>query len=146
MARMHTRKKGKSGSKHSFYGQGHPWVQQSPSELEEIIVQLKNDGLTSSQIGIKLRDSYGVPRVKSVLNEKMGNILTKNGLSIEVPEDLQSLIGRYKKVTAHMNLNKKDLSNDRKRALIMAKMLRLVRYYKSTGHLKHEWELNKVLK
>jgi Ribosomal protein S15P/S13E len=146
MARMHTRKKGKSGSKHSFYGEGHQWVQQSPKELEEVVVQLKNEGLTSSEIGIKLRDFYGVPRVKSVLNEKMGDILEKNSLKPEVPEDLMSLINRYKRVSVHMSLNKKDLSNGRKRALIMAKMLRLVRYYKTNGHLKHEWELNKVLK
>ncbi|MHB1440577.1 MAG: 30S ribosomal protein S15 [Cuniculiplasma sp.] len=145
MARMHTRKKGKSGSKNSFYGVDHNWVQQSPKELEEIIIQMRKDGLTGSQIGIKLRDSYGIPRVKSVMHSKMGDILSKNNLSSEVPEDLMSLINRYKKVSAHMLLNKKDLSNGRKRALIMSKMLRLVRYYKETGHLKHEWELNKVL-
>lgn len=44
-----------------------------------------------------------------------------------------------------MLLNKRDLNNGRKRALIMSKMLRLVRYYKENGYLKQEWELNKVL-
>jgi small subunit ribosomal protein S15 len=145
MARMHTRKKGKSGSRNSFYGKEHNWIQQSPKEMEEIIVQLRNDGNTSSQIGIKLRDFYGVPRVKSVMHSKMNDILAKNNLKSEVPEDLMSLINRYKRVSVHMALNKKDLNNGRKRALIMSKMLRLVRYYKENGYLKHEWELNKVL-
>lgn len=145
MARMHTRKKGKSGSKNSFYGANHNWVRQSPKELEEIIIQLRKDGLTASQIGIKLRDSYGIPRVKAVMHSKMGDILEKNNLKSDVPEDLMSLINTYKRVSAHMLLNKRDLNNGRKRALIMSKMLRLVRYYKENGYLKHEWELNKVL-
>ncbi len=143
---MHTRKKGKSGSKHSFYGEGHQWVQQSPKEIEEIVVQLKKDGLTSSEIGIKLRDFYGIPKTKAVMNTKVGDILEKNGLVEEVPDDLNCLIEKYKKVSTHMALNRNDLTNDRKRALIMSKMLRLVRYYKENGGLKREWELNKVLK
>ncbi len=142
---MHTRKKGKSGSRNSYYGVGHDWVQQTPEELEEIVVNLRKEGLTASEIGIKLRDSYGVPKIRYVNHKKIGQILEEKKMAPDVPEDLMALINKYKRVTKHMELNKNDLNNGRKKNLIMSKMLRLVRYYKENGYLAKEWELNKVL-
>lgn len=145
MARMHTRKKGKSGSRNSYYGVGHDWIQQTPEELEEIVVNLRKEGLTASEIGIKLRDSYGVPKIRYVNHKKIGQILEEKKMAPDVPEDLMALINKYKRVTKHMELNRNDLNNGRKKNLIMSKMLRLVRYYKENGYLAKEWELNKVL-
>ncbi len=145
MAKMHTRKKGKSGSRNSFYGEKHNWIQMSQSEVEEAVVQMRKDGLTASVIGIKLRDLYGVPKLKYINKKKIGDVLSENNIAPEVPEDLLALITKYKRVSKHMNLNKKDISNSRRRSLVMAKMLRLVRYYKRTGRLAKGWELNKVL-
>ncbi len=145
MARMHTRKKGKSGSRNTYYGVGHDWIQQTPEELEEIVVNLRKEGLTASEIGIKLRDSYGVPKIRYVNHKKIGQILEEKKMAPDVPEDLMALINKYKRVTKHMELNRNDLNNGRKKNLIMSKMLRLVRYYKENGYLAKEWELNKVL-
>ncbi|MGP6207584.1 30S ribosomal protein S15 [Cuniculiplasma sp. SKW3] len=145
MARMHTRKRGKSGSRNSYYGVGHDWVQQTPKEIEDLVIQLRKEGLTASQIGIRLRDSYGIPKLRYINHKKIGDVLSENNMSPDVPEDLMALITKYKRVSKHMELNKNDLNNGRKRNLLMSKMLRLVRYYKENGYLSKEWELNKVL-
>ena len=96
-------------------------------------------------IGIKLRDQYTVPGVRPVLHQKMSKVLEENGIKDGVPEDLSFLIKRYKNVSKHLLLNKKDISNKRGKELIMSKILRLVRYYKRTGRLSKDWSLGRVL-
>lgn len=145
MARMHSRKKGKSGSNKTYSQDDHSWVEMSGDEITELIVQMRKDGLSSASIGVKLRDQYGIPGTKAVLGKKVGSVLEEADVAPEVPEDLMNLIAKYKNISRHVELNKKDVSNTRNRSLIMAKILRLVRYYKSNGVLPVEWKLRKVL-
>jgi len=145
MARMHTRKRGKSGSRRIAMVERSSLIQLSDNEITEEIVKLKKDGMTTSEIGIKLRDQYTVPGVRPVLHKKMTKILEENGIKDDIPEDLQFLIKRYKNVSKHLLLNKKDISNKRGKDLIMSKILRLMRYYKRTGRLSKDWSLDRVL-
>ncbi|MHB8560918.1 MAG: 30S ribosomal protein S15 [Thermoplasmataceae archaeon] len=145
MARMHTRKKGKSGSKRVYSDESKSWVQLNSEEIENLIVQFRKEGSSSSVIGVRLRDQYGIPGTKTILNRKIGDVLKEKSLSPEVPEDLMNLINRYKNVTRHMKLNRNDMSNKRGQQLIMAKILRMTKYYKSKGYLSREWNLNKVI-
>lgn len=146
MARMHSRKKGKSGSRAQFQRSFHPWVEMSNDEIKETIVKLKNEGTPKSLIGIKLRDQYGIPSTKYMFGQKLGVFLEEQGLTDEMPEDLNNLIVKYKKIKRHNELNRNDTTNSRNGALIMAKIIRLVRYYKKKGTLPQEWRLNKVIK
>jgi small subunit ribosomal protein S15 len=145
MARMHTRKKGKSGSKRVYSEESKSWVQINSEEVEGLIVQLRKEGASSSYIGVRLRDQYGIPGTKTILNKKIGTVLKEKKLTPDVPEDLMNLINRYKNVTRHMQLNRNDMSNKRGQQLIMAKILRMTKYYKSKGYLSTEWNLNKVI-
>jgi small subunit ribosomal protein S15 len=142
---MHTRKKGKSGSKRVYSDESKSWVQINSEEVEGIIVQLRKEGSSSSYIGVRLRDQYGIPGTKTILNKKIGTVLKEKNLSPDVPEDLMNLINRYKNVTKHMQLNRNDMSNKRGQQLIMSKILRMTKYYKSKGYLSPEWNLNKVI-
>jgi small subunit ribosomal protein S15 len=74
MARVYSRKKGRSGSKKPMQKTA-PWVKLKPDEVEEIIVKLAKKGQSSSQIGLTLRDQYGVPsiRIKELELEKEGD-------------------------------------------------------------------------
>ncbi len=144
MARIHTRKRGKSGSKRLVLNERPSWIG-SDDEIKDQILKFKKDGLSNSMIGIRLRDQYSVPGVRPVMHQKMSKILEENGVKDEIPEDLSFLIKRYKNVSKHLLLNKKDISNKRGKELIMAKILRLVRYYKRTGRLSKDWSLNRVL-
>lgn len=42
------------------------WVKMKPAEVEKIIINLNKEGKTPSQIGMALRDEYGIPRAKLV--------------------------------------------------------------------------------
>lgn len=145
MARMHTRKRGRSGSHRYRFTEKPSWVTASPAEIEETIVQLRNSNLGSSTIGIKLRDQYGIPSTKSVLGKKLGDVLAEKNLKPEIPEDLNSLILKYKRVSKHLTLNSADKKNFRARSLLMSKIRRLMKYYKRMNMLPAGWELQKVL-
>ena len=71
MARMHSRKKGKSGSKKPLKKVKKVWLRYSDKEVEQLIIKLAKQGNTQSKIGIMLRDTYGVPDVKIILNKKL---------------------------------------------------------------------------
>ena len=101
MARMHTRKRGKSGSRRLTLEERPSWMQ-NDDEIKEEILKFRKDGLSKSMIGIKLRDQYAVPGVRPVLHQKMGKILEENGLKEDMPEDLAFLIKRYKNVSKHL--------------------------------------------
>jgi len=141
---MHTRKRGKSRSTRLVLAEKPSWMQ-NDDEIKEEILKSRKDGLSNSMIGIKLRDQYAVPGVRPVLHQKMGKILEENGIKDEIPEDLAFLLKRYKNVSQHLALNKKDISNKRGSQLIMSKILRLMRYYKRTGRLPADWSLKRAL-
>ncbi len=94
MARMHTRKRGKSGSKR-IYGEKPAWIQYTNEEIVNTITELKKNGTPSSVIGIRLRDQYGIPSVKAVMGKKINKILEEKGMKDEIPEDLSNLIKKY---------------------------------------------------
>ncbi len=145
MARMHTRKRGKSKSRRIYSQEKPDWIQFSNEEVEKMIIDLKTAGTSNSVIGVKLRDQYGIPGTKAVLGKKLGKVLQSAGIKDEVPEDLMNLIKKYRNVSKHMDLNRNDMSNKRGQALLMAKILRLVKYYKRSGYLAPEWNLSRVL-
>ena len=78
------------------------WVQLSTNDLCEQIVKLARKGSTPSQIGVTLRDSYGIPQVKGVTGSKVLRILKKTGLAPSVPEDLYMLIKKAIAVRKHL--------------------------------------------
>ncbi|MCL4327576.1 MAG: 30S ribosomal protein S15 [Candidatus Thermoplasmatota archaeon] len=145
MARMHTRKRGKSGSSKDYDEDPKKYLILSDEEIKNLVISLNKEGLTRSQIGIRLRDQHAVAGTKAVLGKKIGTILRESGVGLPIPEDLNSLIQRYKNVRKHLAMNKKDMANQRKSQLIMSKILRLVRYYKSNNYIASNWSLEKVL-
>jgi small subunit ribosomal protein S15 len=75
MGRMHTHRRGKSHSIRPAILRTPSWVTQSPTEIEELVIKYTKDGLTPSQIGIKLRDQHAIPLIKSITKKSMGQIL-----------------------------------------------------------------------
>ena len=65
MARIHARRKGKSGSTHPIERKKHPdWSSLNPREIESRVIELAKSGKPTSEIGLILRDQYAVPDVK----------------------------------------------------------------------------------
>ncbi|MGC8644920.1 MAG: 30S ribosomal protein S15 [Thermoplasmata archaeon] len=139
MARMHTRKRGKAGSKRPLR-EGKPnWVSIGKEELEQLVIKLRNEGFTKSRIGMILRDQYGIPKVKEVAGERMSKILERGNLKDQVPEDLAALVEKASSLIKHLASNPKDLKNRRGLELIEAKIKRLSDYYKRKNLLQPSW-------
>jgi small subunit ribosomal protein S15 len=108
--------------------------------VEDLVVKLARKGLSKSQIGIVLRDSYGIPLVKIITGKKISQILEENGIESALPEDLTNLVKKALKIREHLEENKKDW--DSKKGLIRteAKIYRLINYYKDKGVLASDFK------
>ena len=51
------------------------WVTYTDAEIEEMILKFNKEGKSTSEIGIVLRDQYGIPSVKDVTGERITEIL-----------------------------------------------------------------------
>ncbi|HDI10286.1 MAG TPA: 30S ribosomal protein S15, partial [Euryarchaeota archaeon] len=129
MARMHARKRGRSGSTRPYRTSPPEWVKYTPEEVEDLIVKLSKEGVPPSQIGIILRDQYGIPRAKLITGKRITKILKEKGLLQDIPEDLMNLIKRAVNLREHLDKHPKDLHSRRGLILIESKIRRLVKYY-----------------
>ncbi len=140
MARMHSRKRGKSGSKKPIKSTIPSWVRYKSKEIELLIAKLSKEEHTPSEIGIILRDSYGIPDEKKITGKRITKILKEKDLLSKLPEDLTALIKKAVSVIKHIEENKPDMTAKRGLRLTESKIKRLTKYYKKTGRLPVEWE------
>ncbi len=139
MARMHTRRRGQSGSKRPFVSESPEWVPLGAKEVEEKVVELGNQKLSTSLIGIRLRDEYAVPNVRLLTGKTITQILEEHKLMPERPEEIQNLIKKVVSLQSHLERNPKDLSNTHALQMVESKIRRLVKYYKRTGKLPQDF-------
>jgi len=137
---MYSRKKGKSGSTSPSKKTSPTWLKYKPKEVEILVVKYAKEGLTASKIGIHLRDQYGIPDVKLITKKTVGQILKEKKLQKELPEDLVALLKRRLVIEAHLKENHKDMTAKRGLQLTASKILRLTKYYKSTGAVSKDWK------
>ena len=145
MGRMHTHRHGKSHSIRPATLRAPSWITQSPKEIEELVVRYSKDGLTPSQIGIKLRDQHCIPLVKPITKKTVGEILEENDLKAEMPEDLDNIVKKAVGLQRHLKANKGDRRNVRSLELIEAKVHRLSVYYKKIGRIPRTWKYKSVV-
>ncbi len=139
MARLHTRKRGRSSSKKPRSNAAKAWVRLSKEEVFELVKKLAKEGKTDAQIGLLLRDVYAVPSVRVVTGKSLTAILAELKLSREYPSDLLDLIRRAIKMRKHLAANKRDTSNRCELSRVEAKIKRLVRYYRG-NKLPADWK------
>jgi small subunit ribosomal protein S15 len=142
MARMHSRKKGKSCSKKPLELKKPFWQNKKSKEIELIIAKLAKEGNTASKIGIILRDSYGIPDVKVLLEKSITQVLKEKDLEKELPEDLLSLIKTSVSIRTHLEENKQDKVAKRGLQSCESKIKRLSKYYKTVGKITEEWKFD----
>ncbi|MFH0875272.1 MAG: 30S ribosomal protein S15 [archaeon] len=139
MARLYSKKKGKSKSTKPSKEANHAWIRYKPKEVELLIVKLAKEGKTTSQIGLHLRDTYGIPDVKFLTKKKLAKILEEKKLLPKLPENMTALLKRVVALQKHILINKSDKVSQRGLILTESKIRRLTRYYKKTGKLPAEW-------
>jgi len=140
MARMQTRRKGKSSSKRPMISENPEWVPLTATEVEDLIVQFAEHGATSARIGLNLRDQYGVPNVRLATGRTVTEIMSEKGVMPDLPEDLSNLMRRAISLNVHVKQHRGDVSNLRGLNLIEARIRRLERYYKRNGILPQNWK------
>jgi small subunit ribosomal protein S15 len=145
MGRMHTHRHGKSHSIRPATVRAPSWITLGPKEVEALIIKYSKDGLTPSQIGIKLRDQHSIPLVKPIMKKSMGQILEENELRADMPEDLGNIVNKAVGLQKHLKANKGDNRNVRSLELIEAKVHRLSVYYKRIGRIPKTWKYKSVV-
>ena len=136
---MHSRKKGKSGSKKPMQKIA-PWVTYSSKEVEEIALKLSRQGMQSAKIGTILRDQYGVPSVKVATGKGAAKILKEGKSYPDLPEDMLNLLKKAVNLRAHLGKNKKDYTSYRGLELTESKIRRLAKYYVREKVLPAGWK------
>ena len=118
------------------------WTNYSKKEVVKLVEKMAKDGHKSSEIGLKLRDEYGIPNVKDMTGKKITEIMKEKDVAPNLPEDLLALIRKAINLRNHMEENPKDLSSKRGLGLTESKVRRLVKYYKTNGVVDQNWKYN----
>jgi small subunit ribosomal protein S15 len=145
MARIHAHTRGKSHSVRPTSKNSPPWLTSSPAEISSIVLQLSKEGLTPSMIGTKMRDEYGIPLVKNIIDKTITEIRSENGIKDEMPEDLHQLVQKALALQKHLRSHNTDHRNVRSLELIEAKIHRLSKYYKRGEKIPKDWKYATVI-
>lgn len=134
MARMHTRRRGRSGSNRPAATEPPEWSDVEPEDIETRVLELADAGHPPSQIGLKLRDEgvrgTPVPNVKLATGKKVTEILEQHDAEPQLPEDLRNLLERALRLHEHVQENPNDAQNKRALQNTESKVRRLVEYYR----------------
>lgn len=145
MGRVHTHNHGKAHSTRPITLRVPSWISQSPKEIEEMIAKYGKEGLTASQIGIKLRDQHGIPLARPIIKKTISEVMGENNLTPELPEDLNNILRKAIGLQKHLKSNKSDNRNVRSLELIEAKIHRLTTYYKKVSRIPKNWKYKSVV-
>ncbi len=139
MARMHSNGKGSSGSNKPNSKTPPTWSNKDKTEVENLIVELSNEGNSTASIGTILRDRHAVPDARLVTGERISQTLARNNITTSYPEDMMNLMRRALGLIDHLNSNSKDIHNRRQLELCESKIRRLSKYYIKNGNISDSW-------
>ena len=145
MGRLHTHEHGKSHSIRPIDPKKPDWVKQTNEEIEGLIIKYAKEGMTTSQIGMKLRDQHAIPLVKPIIKKGIKEVLLENKLNPEIPEDLNNIVMKAVNLQKHLKENRSDNRNTRALELVEAKVHRLSTHYKKTGEIDQKWKYKSVV-
>ncbi|OLC22387.1 MAG: 30S ribosomal protein S15 [Thaumarchaeota archaeon 13_1_40CM_4_48_7] len=145
MARIHVHTHGKSHSTRPTPKSSPSWLTLSRDQVSSVIVRLSNEGLSPSEIGVRLRDEHGIPLVEPVLGKSLSEVLAENKINPDMPEDLDKLVKKALGLQKHLKVHNSDHRNVRSLELIEAKIHRLSKYYKSTSKIAKNWKYAAVI-
>jgi small subunit ribosomal protein S15 len=140
MARLHSKKGGKSGRKRQKSKTLPGWVKADRKEIEDVIIKLAKEGVPPAKIGMILRDQYAIPEVRPFLGMKLNVFLKKNNVGPAYPEDFLNLLKRAVRMHKHLRSSNKDVHNKTKYLHVVSKINRVAKYLKAKGVLQSNWK------
>ena len=137
---MHSKGRGSSGSEKPLDSQKPDWVDYDEEEVTDLVLKLREEGLQPAQIGLRLRDQYGIPSVEQITDKTVTEILEENDASLDIPEDLQNLVDKAEAIQEHMSDNPEDAQAERRLELTEAKIRRIAKYHRDNGNIAQNWK------
>ncbi|MCL4399589.1 30S ribosomal protein S15 [Candidatus Parvarchaeota archaeon] len=111
------------------------WLSYTPEEVEKLIINKYEKGMTKSQIGLILRDQYGIPSIKDLTKKNIKKIIKERTQKEDLPEDLVAMFRKVVKLHMHLEKAKKDKHSKRSMVVLENRINRLINYYKKIGYL-----------
>lgn len=115
------------------------WIEKTPSEIEELVVDLAEEGNSASKIGRLLRDQYGIPEVNEILDKSVIEILESHEMEPDIPEELLNLMRKAVQMRKHLDKNPKDVRSQRSLEALESRIHKLTKYYKKIDRLPQDW-------
>lgn len=138
MARMHSKKHGKSKSRKPAEG-AISYEKVDTAKIEQIIEDYARKGVQPAMIGQRLKKEHGVPYIKHAMGRPLMQILAEKKLTGQIPPDLMDLMKKAVTINSHLNSNKHDAHNRTSLKRIESKIWRLTKYYIREGKLPEGW-------
>lgn len=110
------------------------WMKKDNKEIEDLVISLAKQGLSSEKIGLVMRDTHGVPKVK-IIGKKISSII-KEGNIKQGMQDVDNLNKKAERLQKHLEKNKVDKGAKRSMHRTKDKLKKLVTYYNRRGILK----------
>jgi small subunit ribosomal protein S15 len=139
MARMHTKKHGKSKSRKPI-GADIKKQEVDRKALDAVIEKYAKQGMSPALIGERLKKEHNVPYIKAYLGKRLVGILKERKLSGSIPADMFDLMKKAVKMHKHLQHNKQDVHNKTILHRIESKINRLSKYYRAQGTLPEKWK------
>lgn len=137
MARLHTRRHGKSKSRKPLDSEAS--TKADTKQLEEAIVAYAKQGMKSAGIGRKVKEEYKVGYLKPVLGKRLAVFLADKGFKSNIPSDLLDLMMKAVNMRKHLGANHRDVHNTTRLHRVESKIWRLGKYYIASGKLPADW-------
>lgn len=137
---MHNDGRGSSGSDKPVSKKVPRWVDYDEEEVIDLVVKLREKGNDPAEIGLKLRDEYGIPSVRELTGKKVTEILEEEGVAPELPEDLNNLVEKAESIQEHLQENENDGHAERQLKLTEAKIRRIAKYHRENGNIDEDWK------
>jgi len=145
MARMHSKRHGKSKSRKPLAEELGAAKDFDKKSIEEAITNYAKQGMEPAMIGQKLKTDHQMPYIKHYMGKRLGVILKEKGVSAEMPPDLMDLMKKAVNLNAHLAKNIQDFDNRTRLRRIESKIWRLTRYYIKKGVLPSTWRYDPKL-
>ena len=140
MARIYSRKKGRSGSHRPPVKMIPRWVRFKKADVEEIVVNLAKEKHNSAVIGTILRDQYGIPDVKLIAGRGVTKIMRENKLYPHMPEDMLNMLKQAVELRAHLERHKGDTNSIKALSHLESKIRRTGKYCSREGIIEKDWK------
>lgn len=115
------------------------WLDVDEQQIKELIADLARKKTRLSDIGIILRDEYGIPDIKLITGKSLKETVLDMGITIDLPDDLRDLMIKALRIRDHLELNKKDMRAKRDLFVTESRIKSLASYYMRKGILPSNW-------